>query len=99
MRAYLEGTHRLLTDREIGIKALKRYGGINDQELLAATYDLFTSKYIKKIPTLTVKAVQNALQLVGESNPKAKSRRPAEFMDTSYLEELEKSGFIKRLWQ
>jgi NitT/TauT family transport system substrate-binding protein len=99
MRAYLEGTHRLLTDREMGIKALKRYGGINDQELLAATYDLFTSKYIKKVPTLSVKAVQNALQLVGESNPKAKSRRPAEFMDTSFIDELEKNGFIKKLWQ
>ena len=99
MRAYLEGTHRLLTDREMGIKALKRYGGINDPELLAATYDLFTSKYIKKVPNLTVKAVENALQLVGESNPKAKSRRPAEFMDTSFIDELEKSGFIKKLWQ
>lgn len=99
MKAYLEGTHRLLTDREMGIKALRRYGGIQDQELLAATYDLFTSRYIKKVPTLTVKAVQNALQLVAESNPKAKSRRPAEFMDTSFMDQLEKSGFIKKLWQ
>ena len=99
MRAYLEGTHRLLTDKEMSIKALRRYGGIQDQELLAATYDLFSSKYIKKVPTLTVKAMQNALQLVGESNPKAKGRRPAEFMDTTYIEELEKSGFIKKLWQ
>ena len=99
MRAYLEGTHRLLTDREMGIKALRRYGGIQDQELLAATYDLFTSKYIKKVPTLTVKSVQNALQLVAESNPKAKGRRPAEFMDTSFMDQLEKSGFIQKLWR
>jgi ABC-type nitrate/sulfonate/bicarbonate transport system substrate-binding protein len=99
MRAYLEGTHRLLTDKEMSIKALRRYGGIQDQELLAATYDLFSSKYIKKVPTLTVKAVQNALQLVAESSPKAKGRRPAEFMDTTYIDELEKSGFIKKLWQ
>jgi ABC-type nitrate/sulfonate/bicarbonate transport system substrate-binding protein len=99
LRAYLEGTHRLLTDKEMSIKALRRYGGIQDQELLAATYDLFSSKYIKKVPTLTVKAMQNALQLVGESNPKAKGRRPAEFMDTTYIDELEKSGFIKKLWQ
>lgn len=99
MRAYLEGTHRLLTDKEVSIKALRRYGGIQDPEVLSATYDLFSSKYIKKVPILTVKAVQNALQLVGESNQKAKGRRPAEFMDTSYIDELEKSGFIKKLWQ
>jgi hypothetical protein len=89
----------LMTDREMGIKALKKYGGVNDPELLAATYDLFTTKYIKKIPRLTVKSVQNALQLVAESNPKAKGRRPSEFMDTSYMDELEKSGFINKLWQ
>lgn len=99
LRAYVEGTHRLLTDREIGIKALRRYGGVQDPEVLAATYDLFTSKYIKKVPTLTVKAVQNALNLVAETNPKARNRKPEEFMDTSFLEELEKSGFIKKLWQ
>jgi hypothetical protein len=99
MRAYLEGTHRLLTDREMGIKALKKYGGVQDQELLNTTYDLFTSKYIKKVPTLTTKAVQNALKLVGESNPKAKNRKPEEFMDLSYLEELERSGFVRKLWQ
>jgi ABC-type nitrate/sulfonate/bicarbonate transport system substrate-binding protein len=99
MKAYVEGTHRLLTDRETAIKALKRYGGINDQETLNATYDLFASKHIKRVPTLTIKAVQNALNLVAESNPKAKNHKPGEFMDASYLEELEKSGFIKNLWQ
>ena len=99
LRAYLEGTHRLMTDRTMGIRALRKYGGIHDDELLAATYDLFTSKYIKKIPNLTVKAVQNALNMVAESNPKAKNHRPEEFMDTSFLEELEKTGFIKKLWQ
>jgi ABC-type nitrate/sulfonate/bicarbonate transport system substrate-binding protein len=99
LRAYLEGTHRLLTDREMGIKALRRYGGVQDTELLAATYDLFTAKYIKKVPTLTVKSVQNALNLIAETNPKARNRKPEEFMDTSFLEELEKSGFIKKLWQ
>jgi ABC-type nitrate/sulfonate/bicarbonate transport system substrate-binding protein len=30
LRAYLEGSHRLLTDRDISIKALRRYGGVQD---------------------------------------------------------------------
>lgn len=99
LRAYLEGTHRLLTDREMGVQALRRYGGVSDTELLAATYDLFAGKYIKKVPTLTVAAVQNALNIIAESNPKAKSIKPEQVMDTSYLEELERSGFIKQLWR
>ncbi len=85
-------------DRELGITALRKYGGISDRELLASTYDLFTSKYIKKIPTINVKGVGNALSLIADTNPKAKNRKPEEFIDTSFMEELDRTGFIKRIW-
>jgi NitT/TauT family transport system substrate-binding protein len=99
LKAYLEGTRRLFSDRELGIRALRRYGGISDRDLLASTYDLFTSKYIKKIPKVNLKGVENSLSLIAETNPKAKNRRPEEFMDTSYMDELEKTGFIKSVWK
>lgn len=98
LKAYIEGTKRLLTERELGVRALKKYGGIQDEELLANTYDLFTSKYIRKVPNITPKSVENALKLIAESNPKAKDRKPGEFIDASFMEELEKTGFIKSLW-
>jgi NitT/TauT family transport system substrate-binding protein len=99
LKAYIEGTHRLFADRELGIRALRRYGGISDRDMLASTYDLFTSKYVKKIPKVNLKGVENSLSLIAESNPKAKNRRPEEFMDTSYMDELEKTGFIKSVWK
>lgn len=99
LKAYLEGTHRLLNDRELGIRALRRYGGISDRDMLAGTYDLFTKRYIKKIPTINLKGVENSLALIAESNPKAKNRKPGDFIDASYMEELEKTGFIKTLWK
>ena len=99
LKAYIEGTRRLFTDRELGIRALRRYGGISDRDLLASTYDLFTSKYIKKIPKVNLKGVENSLSLIAETNPKAKNRRPEDFMDTSYMDELEKTGFIKSVWK
>jgi NitT/TauT family transport system substrate-binding protein len=99
LKAYIEGTHRLFADRELGIRALRKYGGISDRELLATTYDLFTSRYIKKIPTLNAKGVENSLSLIAESNPKAKGRKAEEFMDPSFMNELEKTGFIKSVWK
>lgn len=98
LKAYIEGTHRLFTDRELGIRALRKYGGISDRELLSTTYDLFTTRYIKKIPRVNVKGVENSLSLIAQSNPKAKGRKPEEFMDTSFMDELEKTGFIKSVW-
>src|SRR3990172_6731918 len=98
LKAYIEGTRRLLTDRELGIRALRKYGGISDRELLENTYDLFTSKYIKKVPTLTAKGGENSLKLMADTLPKARDHRPEEFMDSSFMEELERSGFMKSVW-
>jgi hypothetical protein len=98
LKAYVEGTRRLLTDRELGIKALRKYGGVEDRELLNTTYDLFTTRYTKKVPKINPKAVETALSLLAENNPKAKGRRAEEFMETSFMDELEKTGFIKSVW-
>jgi NitT/TauT family transport system substrate-binding protein len=99
LKAYIEGTRRLFADRELGIRALRKYGGISDREMLATTYDLFTSRYIKKIPKVNAKGVENSLALIAESNPKAKNRKADEFLDTSFMEELEASGFISSVWK
>jgi NitT/TauT family transport system substrate-binding protein len=98
LKAYIEGTRRLFTDRELGIRALRKYGGITDRDMLATTYDLFTSRYIKKIPKINPKGVENSLSLIAENNPKAKGRKAEEFMDTSFMDELEATGFIKSVW-
>ena len=98
LKAYIEGTKRLLTDRELGIRALRRYGGVTDRDMLATTYDLFTSRYIKKIPKINPKGVENSLSLIAENNPKAKGRKAEEFMDTSFMDELEATGFVKSVW-
>jgi NitT/TauT family transport system substrate-binding protein len=98
LKAYIEGTRRLFADRELGIRALRKYGGISDRELLASTYDLFTTRYIKKVPKINIKGIENSLSLIAENNPKAKGRKAEEFMDASFMDELEKSGFIKSVW-
>ena len=98
LKAYVEGTRRLLTDRELGIKALRKYGGVEDRELLNTTYDLFTTRYTKKVPKINPKAVETALGLLAENNSKARGRKAEEFMDTSFMDELEKSGFLKSVW-
>jgi len=98
LKAYIEGTKRLLTDRELGIRALRRYGGVSDRDMLATTHDLFTSRYIKKIPKINTKGVENSLGLIAENNPKAKGRKAEEFMDASFMDELETTGFLKAVW-
>ena len=63
----------------------------------STTYDLFTSRYIKKIPKVNAKGVENSLSLIAESNPRTKNRSAEEFMDTSFIEELESTGLISSI--
>ena len=99
LKAYIEGTRRLLTDKELGIRALRKYGGVNDRELLTTTHDLFTTRYTKKVPKINPKTVETALNLLAEGNPKARGRRAEEFMDASFIDELESTGFINAVWK
>lgn len=98
LKAYVEGTKRFLSDRGLGVKALRKYTGIQDQEILGKTYDLFADKYIKKNPSLSLKGVEQALMMIADRNPKAKNRKAEEFVDLSFMNELEKSGFLKSVW-
>ncbi len=95
LKAYVEGTRRFLADRDLGIKALRKYAGSDDPEILGKTYDLFATKYIKRNPTLSLKGVDSALAMIAERNPKAKNRRAEEFVDLSLMAELEKIGFMR----
>jgi ABC-type nitrate/sulfonate/bicarbonate transport system substrate-binding protein len=99
LRAYVEGTRRFMTDKEFGMKTLSKYTGSRDQEILGKTYDLFATKYIKKIPTLSLRGVEATLAMIADRTPKAKNRKAEEFMDTSLMAELDKSGFLKAVWK
>jgi ABC-type nitrate/sulfonate/bicarbonate transport system substrate-binding protein len=95
LKAYIDGTRRFLSDKELGIKALRKYTGIDDADILAKTYELFATKYIKSNPTLSLRSVETALMMIADRNPKARNRRAEEFVDLSFMDELKKTGFVK----
>jgi ABC-type nitrate/sulfonate/bicarbonate transport system substrate-binding protein len=95
LKAYIDGTQRFLADKELGIKALRKYTGIEDADILAKTYELFATKYIKRNPTLSLQSVETALAMIADRNPKARNRRAEEFVDLSFMDELKKTGFVK----
>jgi hypothetical protein len=51
------------------------------------------------VPKINPKTVETALNLLAEGNPKAKGRKAEEFMDTSFMDELESTGFINAVWK
>jgi NitT/TauT family transport system substrate-binding protein len=91
LRAYANGIRRIKTDKPFTMKALSKYFRTNDQEILESTYNSALAVF-REIPYPTLQGIQSTLDFLGQTNPKAKQAKPAEFVDGTMLEEIEKSG-------
>ena len=98
IRAYVEGLHRFKTDKNFSLKVLAKYTRIAEPESLEETYQHYAIKVMPRVPYPTVKGIQIVLDEIATRNPKAKTLTPANFVDTTFLSELEQSGFVKQLY-
>ena len=97
MRAMAEAAKIMHTDKEYVYKVLGKYLRIDDRSLLEASYNV----EIKALePRLAMKpeGIQSTLDEIAPTDPRAKSIKPQEMIDTRYLDEMEKSGFFEQLW-
>lgn len=97
-RAYSEGAHRFLNDREFSLKVIGKYTKIGSRPTLEATYDDYTP-YVKKIPIPTAASIKTVLDQLSITDPKARTARPQEFIDASVVSEIDQQGFFKQLWR
>jgi NitT/TauT family transport system substrate-binding protein len=96
LMAYSEGTERLYRDKEFTMKVIGKYTKTEDREALDSAYG-FATTFIERPPHLPYKAVETILAQIGEKEPKARSARPEDFIDPTFYNELEKSGFFKNI--
>ena len=98
MRAMAEAARIMHVDREYTYKVLGKYLRVDDRKLLEASYNV----EIKALePRLAMKpeGFQSTLDEIAPVEPRAKSVKPQEMMDTRYLDEMEKSGFFEQIWR
>jgi len=97
-RAYTEGAHRFLNDREFSLKVISKYTKIQNRPTLEATYDDY-APYVKKIPRPTAASIKTVLDQLSAVDPKARNARPGDFFDGSVVADLEQQGFFKQIWR
>ena len=96
LRAYVEGIHYFRTNREGSIRALQKFFRGATLEQTAFVYD-DQREVIDPLPIPSDEAIQGELDR--ETDAKAKTFKPADFMDMSLLREIEKSGFLTELYK
>jgi ABC-type nitrate/sulfonate/bicarbonate transport system substrate-binding protein len=97
MKAYSEGVHRLHTDPALSRRAIQRFTRATDERTVNAVYQ-YALDYVEKIPYNTREGIQEILNQLSATNPKAKSAKPESFYDDRFVKELDASGFYKQLW-
>jgi NitT/TauT family transport system substrate-binding protein len=99
MKAYVEGIHYYKTHREESLAIMAKYLKTNDIEALAETYQTIGVTLVPEKPYPTLNGIQVILQELSSREPKAKSARPEQFIDSSFVRELDASGFIDGLYR
>jgi NitT/TauT family transport system substrate-binding protein len=96
LRSYVEAIHYLRTNPTGSISLLQKYmGGLNVEEASYLYHE--QAEFFDPLFLPSDKALQALLER--ESDPKAKSAKPADFVDVSFLRDIEKSGMIDQLYK
>jgi NitT/TauT family transport system substrate-binding protein len=99
LRGYVEGIHFAKTQRAFSIEVFRKFLKNNDRPFLNAVYDLYVLRYIPKIPYPSPEAMKTVLAQMAETDPRAAAVQPEYFIEPRFFQELEKEGFIQRLWK
>jgi ABC-type nitrate/sulfonate/bicarbonate transport system substrate-binding protein len=98
VRAMTEAIHIYKTEKAWTKSVIGKYLRMDDPESLERTYNSFNG-ILPDAPFPTSDGVKTLLDDLAGKNPKAAEANAKEFVDASFVEELERSGFIKRLYQ
>jgi ABC-type nitrate/sulfonate/bicarbonate transport system substrate-binding protein len=95
-RAITEAIHYIKADKE-GTKAIiGKYTRFTDPEGLERTYKNYTAVLLD-VPYADPAGIKTLLDDMASKNPKAAAADPKTFVDPSFVQEMETTGFIKQL--
>ena len=97
MKAHLEGIALFKKDREFSKKVIKKTLRLDDEELINESYEIFSQAFLPA-PYPNLAGMKTSYEYVATTRPEVWKHKPDEFADSSFVEELDKSGFIQQLY-
>jgi len=95
-RAITEAIHYIKADKEVTKAIIGKYTRFTDPEGLERTYKNYTAVLLD-VPYADPAGMKTLLDDMAPKNPKAAAADPKTFVDQSFVQEMEASGFIKQL--
>jgi len=99
VRALTDSVKYVHDHRPETLASLKKYLKTDDDAYVNEAYDYYvTGGVFPKELAVNEEGLQSLLDLVGQTNPTAKARKPADFIDNSFVKKLSDEGFVKQLY-
>ena len=98
VKSFVEGIHQMRTNPDLAKKAINKYMRLNGDRELEEAYQLLRRVTLTK-PYPTIDGIKTILNDLIDQIPAAKTADPKDFVDTRFLEELDRSGYIDRLYR
>jgi NitT/TauT family transport system substrate-binding protein len=95
MDSLIESIARSKNDRTGSLPVLKAQLKLEDNAIVAATYDFFIGEVVPNVPTPTAGQFANAISILSQQNEKLKGFDVAPFIDASFLDNSLKRGLDK----
>jgi NitT/TauT family transport system substrate-binding protein len=80
------------------IEILRKYTQTDDVALLEKTYDAVITRWERTLHA-PPEAIRRELASLADEIPAARDARPDQFLDSRFVEELDRSGFFQRLYE
>jgi NitT/TauT family transport system substrate-binding protein len=96
LKGFVEAIHFIYANKKDAQRVFAKYMRTNDPTVLEDSYNGYI-KSIPKKPYPTLKGIQFMLDVLAPTLPNAKNFKPEQFVDLSFLQELEKEGFFNEM--
>lgn len=94
LKAVTEAISLMKTDKEVAFQAIEKWYGFTDREIKQTIYN--GAEEMERKPYPAVEGIKKAMQLYDSAA--MRRFKPEDFYDSSYMKELDESGFIDGLY-
>jgi len=98
VKSVIEGIHLMRTNPALAKRALSKRMQIKDEKELEDTYQLLKS-FIQVKPYPSLEGFKTIFEDLAKRVPAAKTANAKEYVDTRFIDELDKSGYIDGLYR
>jgi ABC-type nitrate/sulfonate/bicarbonate transport system substrate-binding protein len=95
--AFAEIVHFVEKNPEKAKASVAKAMRTNDPEAIKSAYDTYAKEILDRTMVVPAKAVAETVEMARESGSPVR-RKPEEIYDNSFVNNLEKSGFLKEIW-